>query len=642
MDINQPQDPTQPTNENDLPSAGSVDSTIIDLGDIKDPTEVQGKLEEMVTKLIGDEFNPWASWRTSYETVWDEIYSLYMGKSNLSKMPTRAKLFVPIIFQVIEAAVPKVINTLFNGEEFFDVVPTVASDAPIGQSIKKLLVYQLGQSDVFIKFVDFSKQLLLYGTSYLFVFWKVRRQWCWSRTPVRQDVSFFGFKLGNRITEWEDTKEYKVVEKRPEMDVLDILDVFPDPDARNDKAGYNGKGIWIRSFIDIDELKELASGPYPVYTNVDEQKIKGDSQTFIESRRNRFSARNTSASPSKNQVELLTRWGLYDLDGDGIREESQIVIANRRVVIRAKANPFHHQKRPVLRCPCFPVPGEWYGIGLVEPVVGLQHEINTLRRQRIDNINIIINRMWKVNSTADVELDTLISSPNGIVITDDMAAVEAIETQEVTGSNMQESQQAMQDIENTTISKAAQGTQTSGALGRTASGAKLLVSQALDKFVLIVRLIEEFALKRTLRMYHQLNIQMIDDDQTLRDPGMYGHLFDEKITADMLKADVGFRMVGISEMVGKEARINQAVSYMGVFANFLDGASISYFAKEVGDLMGFDPEEIQLQGQANPQGNPAPAGPIPPQAAQAIAGQAGKNGLSSAPSIPGVKLPGGQ
>lgn len=640
MDINQPQDPNQPAvDENDLPSAGAIDGNIIDLGDITDPSEVIQKLEEMNRKLIGEEFDPWAAWRTSFETLWDEIYRLYFGQAVGAKVPTRAKLFVPIVFQVIEAAVPKVINTLFNGEEFFDVVPTVASDEPIGISIKKLLTYQLGQSDVFIKFVDFTKQLLLYGTSYMFVFWKVRRQWTWTRVPKQVQKSFFGFKLG-ATTEWEDLKEYKVVEKRPEFDVLDILDVFPDPDAKNDKAGYNGKAIWVRSFIDLDELKELASGPYPVYTNVVEANIKGDSQTYTDSRRSRFSARNTSAPMAKNQVELLTRWGLYDLDGDGIREETQIVIANRKQIIRCKANPFHHQKRPVLRTPCFPVPGEWFGIGLVEPVIGLQHEVNTLRRQRIDNINIVINRMWKVNSTADVELDTLISSPNGIVITDDMNAVEALNTPEITGSNMQESQIAMQDIENTTISKAAQGTQTNGALGRTASGAKLLVSQALDKFVLVVRLIEEFALKRTLRMYHQLNIQMIDDDQTLRDPGMYGHLFDEKITADMLKADVQFKMIGINEMVGKEARINQAVSYMGVFGNFLDGNSITYFAKKVADLMGFDDDQVELQGQANPAG--VPGQQIPQQTSAAAIGQAGRNGTEAPPSIPGAKTPGGQ
>lgn len=638
MDMTEDQTP----DENELPSAGANDPKIIDLGNVTDPDAVRQKLQDMVQKLITDEFTPWSSWRVSYENLWDEIYRLYFGQPVSSKMPTRAKIFIPIVFQVIEAAVPKVINTLFNGEEFFDVVPTVASDAPIATSIKKLLLYQLAQSDVFIKFTEFSKQLLMYGTSYLYVFWKVRRQWCWTRVPKRANVSFFGFMLGkNKIVDWEEEKEYKVVEKRPEFDVLDLLDVFPDPDARNDRAGYNGKAIWVRTFMDIEELKELGKGQFPIYTNVEDDQLKGDSQGYIESRKNRYTVRNISPTPSKGQVEILTRWGLFDLDGDGIREETQIVIANRKVIIRAKPNPFHHQKRPVLRCPCFPVPGEWFGIGLVEPIIGLQHEINTLRRQRIDNINLAINRMWKVDSNADVDLDTLISSPNGVILTDNMEGVMAIDSKEVTASNMNESQQAMQDIENTTISKAAQGSQTSGALGRTASGAKLLVSQALDKFVLIVRLMEEFVLKRTLRMYHQLNIQMIDDDETLRDPGMYGHLFDKKVTADMLKAEVSFKMVGINEMIGKEARINQAFSYMGVFGNFLDGKSISYFTKEVADLMGFDPDEMELQGQANPAGVPGTP-PVAQQTTAAAVGQAGRNGAENPPSVPGVKPAGGQ
>ncbi len=600
-------------------------------------TDMGEKLKDMVDKLIKDEFTPWSSWRQPFESIWDEIYRLYFSSSDSSKTPTRAKMFVPVVFQIIEAAVPKVINVLFNGEEFFDVVPTVAADEPMAKSIKVLLLYQLGQAGLFMKFIDFTKQLFLYGTSYFYVYWKVKRQWVFKREPVRSDVSFFGFLTGkNRITDWKETKEYKVVEKRPELEVLDILDVFPDPDAKNETEG---KALWVRSFIDIDELKDLGKGQFPVYDNTESEDLKGDSNGYSESRKSRYATRHLSSAPSSKQVELLTRWGLFDLDGDGIREETCIVIANRKVLIKAKGNPFHHQKRPIIRCPLFVVPNEWYGIGLVEPIIPLQHEINTLRRQRLDNINIIINRMWLVNEGANVDLDTLISSPNGVILTNDMAGVQPLVTPDVTQSNYLEAQNAMLDIENTTISKAAQGTPSGGSLGRTAKGAQLIVGQALEKFGVVVRLIEEIALKRILRMFHQLNLQMIDDDETLRDPGLYGHIFDEKINAEMIRAEVKFKMLGVSEMIGKEGKINQAISYMGVFGNFIDGVSITAIAKKVWELMGFDPSEIEIIGATNPQGNP-PA--VDQQTAASVAGQVAQNGATTQPSIPGVNLNGGQ
>jgi hypothetical protein len=609
----------------------------IDLGDTPDEVKAQ-KMQETVDKLINEEFMPWSMWRKPFETLWDEIYKLYFSTVQATKTPTRARIFIPIVFQTIEATVPKVLNTLFNGEEFFDVVPVMKADEPMADSIKLLLLYQLSQADIFLKFIDFSKQLFLYGTSYLYVYWKVRRQWVYTKNVTRGTKSFFGWVLGkNTVQDVQENKDYKVVEKRPEVDVLDILDVYPDPNAKSDRPGENGKAIWVRTMMDLEDLKELGSGPFPQYDNVQDERLDGNTDAMImDLRANRVAARNLTQTPSKNRIEVLSRWGLFDLDGDGIREETLIVIANRKVMIKAKANPFYHQKRPILRSVCFPVINEWYGIGLIEPIIPLQHEINTLRRQRLDNINIVINRMWLVSDMADVDIDTLISAPNGVVLTKDMNGVKPLDTADVTQSNYLEVQNAQNDIENATITKAAQGTPESGRLGRTASGAKLIVGAALEKFGVIVRLIEDSALKRTLRMFHQLNIQMINDDDTLRDPGMYGHLFDEKIDADMLKAEVSFKMVGVSEMIGKESKINQIISYMGVFGNFLDGQSITALSKKVWELMGFDPDQIELQGMANPQGNPPPPAGVDQQTGAAVTGQTMRNGSGAPPTIPGT------
>jgi hypothetical protein len=60
-------------------------------------------------------------------------------------------------------------------------------------------------------------------------------------------------------------------------------------------------------------------------------------------------------------------------------------------------------------------------MGLIEPVISLQNELNTVRRQRLDNVNLMINRMWKVLSTADVDIDKLTASPAELFLTDDMA-----------------------------------------------------------------------------------------------------------------------------------------------------------------------------------------------------------------------------
>lgn len=591
------------------------------------PEERAQREEEIVTDLV-KRFKWWEAWRKPYEDLWNQIYRLYFSSGSISKTPTRAKIFIPVVFQVIEATVPKMMNVVFGNDEFFDVVPTNDADQPMADVIKLLLTYQLVQAEFFIKSMDYVKQLLLYGTSYFYVYWKVTRKWVCTRTPKRYQYTILGHNFG-KVLEWEEKREYKVVERRPEVEVLDILDVFPDPDARTEK---DSNGVFVQTWMDLPDVKSLGKGKFPAFANTDRENLKGTGDnSYLISRQQRLSARGVGNAMQGRQdsVQLITWWGKYDLDGDGIREECQIVIGNQKVLLKAIPNPFLHQKRPVIRCVLFPVPLEWFGLGLVEPIIHLVSELNTLRRQRIDNINIILNRMWKVLNYADVDLDTLVSSPNGIILVDDMNDVQPLETQNVTNQAYTEAAIVQQDIENTTAPKSIQGSPDSGRLGRTARGAQLIIGQALEKFGTAARLFEELGVKRVLRMFHQLNLQFIDNDEILRDPGLYGHLFDQSITPEMIRAEVEFQMKGISDIVGKEGKINQVMSFMSIFGKVLSPDTIEALAKKVWSLMGFPVKDIKIAAAPpQPPQQPAPSGPEAAVAAQL------QNGSAGAPQAP--------
>lgn len=546
--------------------------------------------EEQVVKDLVGWWERWDSWRRPYESLWDEIYRVYMSVTNTTKTTTRAKIFIPVTFKVIENAVAKFVSLIFNQEEFFEVIPLDKKDENLAKVIQELLLYQLSKCSFFVKFVDFIKQMLLYGTSYFKVYWKVRREWVWTRTPIRQ-ATILGWDFG-KIVGWDEKKEYKVVERRPEVDVLDVLDVFPDPNAANVKEG---RGIFIRSWISQDELKKLGKGKYPVYTNTESDKLKGTDRRDDPGRQGRWATRGVGdpADSEGTQIEILEFWGKYDLDGDGIEEECLITLANKSVLLRAIQNPFHHQKRPIVRSVFSSIPLEWFGVGMIEPIIPLQHELNTLRRQRLDNVNLALNRMWLVNSLADVDVDTLVSSPNGIVLTDDMSGVQALDTKDVTQSSYNDASIVQSDIEEITVPKAASGTPESGRLGRTAKGAQLIIGQALEKFGVAAKSVE-IGIQQVLRMFHQLNLQFLDSEDIAREIGMTGNLFDQKVTPDMIRADVMFKMVGISDMIGKEAKIKQIIDFYGVFRDAMSHETVATLAEKVWLLMGFNPDDMQI------------------------------------------------
>lgn len=612
--------------------------------DPQGPIQLAGKegmeqwmLEEQLVKTLVGWFGKWDSWRRPYETLWDEIYRLFMSSQNTTKTTTRAKIFIPVVFKVIENGVAKFINLIFNQEEFFEVVPVDKRDEAQARVIQELLLYQVTKANFFLKFIDFVKQLLLYGTSYLKVYWKVRREWVWTRKPIRAPITIMGFSLGlNRIVGWEEKKEYKVVERRPEVDVLDVLDVFPDPNAATER---DGRGIFLRSWISIDELKKLGKGKFPVYANTDSDKLTSGTRNYDSAKQSRFATRGVGdpGLDDKTQVEILEFWGRYDLDGDGIEEECLITLGNRTVVLRAIPNPFHHQKRPVLKSTFTAVPLEWYGIGLVEPIIPLQHELNTLRRQRLDNVNLAINRMWLVNSLADVDIDTLVSTPNGIILTDDMQGVQAVQTPDVTQSAYNDAGVVQADIEEVTVPKAASGTPESGRLGRTARGAQLIIGQALEKFGVAAKSIE-ITIQKMLRIFHQLNLQFLDTEDVAREIGVVGHLFDQKITPEEIRADVMFKMVGISDMVNREAKINQIISFYGVFKEALAYETVAKLGEKVWSLMGFNPDDIQITPAPNVSKQIVMGTNTPQESQQmgaALQAQAQQNGAGAPTAIPG-------
>lgn len=608
-------------------------------------------MELHLANQVSKMFTEWEAWRRPYEALWAQVYRMYLSVLQGQKVPTRAKVFVPVVFQVIEAALPKLVNAVVGELNFFEVEPEL-EDAPeeeknIARSITRLIKHQLGKAEFFLKFVEFGKQLLMYGTSYMFVFWKVKRQWVVERTPVRGKVTFLGVSVGENILRWKEEKKFKVIERRPEITVLDIEQVYPDPSATSHRQD-DSEGVFVRTVVSMQEFKEMSTGKFPAFANWEQvhalRQGKEQSKTMqsrvVQDRRS--IRRQTNSVMSRNDVELLSFWGKWDLDGDGIREEALIVIADRKVLVKAIANPFDHQKRPVIASTLFQVPKEWYGIGMVEPIIPLQHELNTLRNQRLDNINLILNRMWKINSLADVDLDALVSSPNGIILTDDMAGVEPLVTQDVTGSAYNDAAVIQTDIENTTAPKSVQGTPESGRLGRTARGAQLIIGQALEKFGLSARITEESSLKQVLTQIHQLNGQFLDKDNVLSDPGLYGKILDSRqMTPENIRRNVRFRLLGLSETIAKEARINQLISFVQLFKD-VPGINLIGLARKFWQLMGFSEENKIIQEAPFPQQVVQPgAGGQQAQdqnnSEESIAAQARDSGAETASGLRGAR-----
>lgn len=568
-----------------------------------DPEAVKAyslQIEKDIIDLLSKEITKREAWRRLYEQLWWNLYSLYMCGNRTGVTPTRSKIYVPVAFQLIEIATPKLISFLSNNDSLFDVEPDDVKDQAVADNIKRLISDQLDKNNFTDTYENFVKQLLLYGTSYFYVDYKVKWDWVWERVP-KTTTSVDDFGINHTTVEYVNQKSYKITERRPNVTWLDILDVFPQQDHPKVEDQY--PGICVRRFMDKKEFERRCDGPQPYFANKEAVAASGVSNKFQESRQFRKVARGEVSTMQSTDIELLEWWMKYDLDGDGIDEECQIVIANRQVVVRAVANPYYHQKRPLIKVCFCKVPGEWYGIGLIEPVISLINQLTTIRRQRLDNITLILNRMWKVKATADIDPTKLVASPNGIILVDDMGDVMPLEIPDVTQSSYQDANQILSDIFAATVPQSITGSMDDMKTGSIGIGAvRANIAQALEKFATAAKAIEDNGVKPVLNMFYSLDLQYLNTDEIIR--AFYGKLFPDPtvITPEMIRANVAFKMTVLSEMVNTDMKIAQSQAFFTLGVTQFTPDTNQTILKKIWGLMGNDEDQISVAG-ATPVGD---------------------------------------
>lgn len=566
-----------------------------------------GVQKEITSKYIGELIER-ENWRRAYELLWWQIYVSYMSGNVASRTPTRSKVFIPLVFQIIEIATPKLITFTSGNDNLFDVEANDVNEESVAQNVKRLLSDQFDQNEFDDKYETFLKQLLLYGTSYFWVDWEVKWAWKVSRTPkVMQFVDDNG--INQSKTEYVTEKRYEIAGRRPKLSVLDVLDVFPCQDHAEVE---NQPSVMIRKFMVREEFERMCEGPQPYFANKDMAMSTGTSAKFQETRQWRKTARGEISTVKSRDIELIEVWGYWDLDGDGKPEPCQVVIANRQVVVRAVPNPFDHQEIPLIKVNFCKVPLEWYGIGLIEPVLSLQNETNLVRRQRLDNVNLLINQMYKVLATdTSIDIDKVQSSPSGVVLVDDMNNLQPITRGDVTNTAYADAQAIQQDIFNATVPASLTGNIDDMQANGKSVGigvAKVAIGQAMEKFATAAKAIENKGIKHVLRLFYMLDLQYLTNSEVIR--AFYGHLFPAPaiVTPAMIRtaAGVNFKMTVLSEMIGRDQKVNQMSAYYTQARADLEPASLDIILKQIWELMGFDAKNIRAKGL-----NPVPTAPTP-------------------------------
>lgn len=430
----------------------------------------------------------------------------------------RANLFIPLVYPIVSTILPRMVANLPK----FRYEPREESDNQAIEQMSKLVDYQMDRMNFFKHLKMWVKDTLIYGTGIAKIFWKR-----------------------------DDEEEYN----DPYLELVDLLDFFPDPKATEIDSG---DFMIHRTVVSLSFLKQQ-KGPEgeDLYTNLEQVKesFNDDDPARRFSTNNRamtvgeIDAQRSLGSPYRQsvstQVELLEYWGI---NPDKEDKEWVYTVANRAVVIRSTENPFEG-RRPFIKMHVDPINHEFFGKGVIEPIEHLQLELNDTRNQRMDNVNLVLNRMWGMLRGANTDKQDLVSKPGGIIEMDVPNGVYPIETPDVTQSAYQEEALIKQDAQNAVgVSDIIQGQirsaddQNNTVLNKTKGGAQIAVEQAGSRFKYFLQNIED-ALRELGLVMFQFNQQFLDEPKMIRVLAPNDFRTIEKMgLVDKIKSKVGMKI----------------------------------------------------------------------------------------------------
>ncbi len=341
---------------------------------------------------------------------WYDWWRLYRVFENQQKLPGQSNIFIPKVYEVIEKKVPGVIAH----EPRFIVSPRVnEANAYIG-ALRDTLGFWWDQDKMQGKLERWVKDAFIFGVGFAKVDWHQQMKMVTS-LEVELDE-----ETGETI-EREVTEE-QVINERPTSDLVSIFDMKADPRVETFQEGVGVIHVindvrWAE-LMSLGDMYDLSS-----VKGLNPEQLTGDEYTSAEERDqdDDLGINMTTEEIDKNRVTLMDFWGLFSKSGKPEDEREYIITAvvvdnEPMYVIRVEENELGF--RPFVKLDDRVIRGEFYAVGEVEPLEGLQIEYNNLRNARIDFNNAINYPEWIYNINANINPANLVHRPNNIIPVD--------------------------------------------------------------------------------------------------------------------------------------------------------------------------------------------------------------------------------
>lgn len=369
-------------------------------------------------------------WRSQkFHDKWDRYdrmyHSVYDPTMASQKEPWQAKMFVNLTVQNVEIITSQLFKTIFA------MKPPVKTEAgPAGDELQANLItevfdYETRKAMFDIASYDALKEAVRYGNGFVKLFWDRVEDVRMRRMPVDETPMEVVESAPMEALEGQapmPTPRLKGFEKQLTTVMLKnclgaryvhIRDIFPDPNTTDwvrilhrDKIDYGTivRHIANGSFFDVrDQLDDLSE------TEQFEQDLQ-----VIRHERGYFEANRQMAKFEKKHTiwefwgQIPRKWIEFDIDEGDAAEElvpGKLMVASNVALLASEINMAYDGEHPFVKVPYIRT-GETYDKGVCEMIGDDQDYANEIVNQRLDNVNLILNKGIAVIESALVNSET--------------------------------------------------------------------------------------------------------------------------------------------------------------------------------------------------------------------------------------------
>ncbi len=403
--------------------------------------QAEQQRQEQLARDLFSEFTWCRTQKDAYYTpMFNECYDMYRLQipDERHSGEWRSKISVPYAFNMVEDALPHLMEGVWGGEEPFRLkAPT---DGGLVDAYYKLVKWEVEEVvGLENKWESYQRQKAIYGTTCAYVGfqanyrrvkrWKVPKD---GMTPAPGP----GVPPAQPVLVDEEVPEYV----GPTFEVVDPYDIYPHPRATPSKPL---KIFWVQRYT-IAQMKK--TGRFKNLDSITDGMADSgsDDMTAVE-RRYRTGAANTSGRyPNEKIFRIITCY-------DDVEKKVASFTYNGNVLVEESDYPFMHDRMPLVFDRYTELPLEFWGVGPVETAMSLIHEGNAIRNQRRDNVNLIVNAMMEVrDGDIDDEEDELVFQPGGVIHSRSGDAARFLQPPMITQDSVSEENRVSADIDRLT------------------------------------------------------------------------------------------------------------------------------------------------------------------------------------------------